>query len=88
MKKLPFIFGKSSDSLNFTNREEETSRLEMNFKSLINTTIISPRRWGKTSLVKNVVEKIKNEEKKIKVCMLDIFNVRKKIILVTYNQSE
>ena len=76
MKKLPFIFGKSSDTLNFTDREEETSRLEMNFKSLINTTIISPRRWGKTSLVENVVGKIRNEEKKIKVCMLDIFNVR------------
>jgi AAA+ ATPase superfamily predicted ATPase len=76
MKKLPFVFGKSSDSMNFTDREEETERLEMNFKSLINTTIISPRRWGKTSLVKNVAEKIRTENKKIKVCMLDIFSVR------------
>jgi len=76
MKKLPFIFGKSADLINFTDREEETSCLEMNFKSLINTTIISPRRWGKTSLVENVAEKIRTENKKIKVCMLDIFNVR------------
>ena len=76
MKKMPFIFGKSSDLINFTDREEETSRLEMNFKSLINTTIISPRRWGKTSLVENVAEKIRTENKKIKVCTLDIFNVR------------
>ena len=76
MKKLPFIFGKSSDSVNFTDREEESVRLETNFKSLINTTIISPRRWGKTSLVANVSEKIRAENKKIKVCMLDIFNVR------------
>jgi AAA+ ATPase superfamily predicted ATPase len=79
MKKLPFIFGKSSDLINFTDREEEALRLEMNFKSLINTTIISPRRWGKTSLVKNVAEKIRRENKNIKVCMLDIFNVRNEI---------
>ncbi|MDR1653202.1 MAG: ATPase [Prevotellaceae bacterium] len=76
MKRLPFIFGKSSDSINFTDREEESERLELNFKSLINTTIISPRRWGKTSLVENVAEKIRKEEKDIKICMLDIFNVR------------
>lgn len=76
MKKLPFIFGKSSDLINFTDREEESMRLEMNFKSLINTTIISPRRWGKTSLVENVAEKIKAENKEIKICLLDIFNVR------------
>jgi len=76
MKNLPFIFGKASDSINFTDREEEISRLETNFKSLINTTIISPRRWGKTSLVENVAGIIRAEDKKIKVCMLDIFNVR------------
>jgi len=76
MRKLPFIFGKSSDLINFTDREEESFRLEMNFKSLINTTIISPRRWGKTSLVDNVAEKIRAENKNIKVCMLDVFNVR------------
>jgi len=75
-QKLPFIFGKSSDLINFTDREEECMRLEMNFKSLINTTIISPRRWGKTSLVENVAEKIRKEHKDIKVCMIDIFNVR------------
>jgi len=76
MQQLPFIFGKSADTVNFTDREEETLRLEMNFKSLVNTTIISPRRWGKTSLVENVAEKIRIENPKIKVCMLDIFKVR------------
>ena len=75
-QKLPFIFGKSSDLINFTDREEESQRLEMNFKSLINTTIISPRRWGKTSLVENVAEKIRSEHKDIKVCIIDIFSVR------------
>jgi len=79
MKKMPFIFGKSSDSINYTDREDETLHLETNFKSLINTTIISPRRWGKTSLVENVAEKVQAENKGIKVCLLDIFNVRNEI---------
>ncbi|MCL2597725.1 MAG: hypothetical protein FWD66_08760, partial [Paludibacter sp.] len=73
---MPFIYGKSSDFLNFTDREKESEHLERNFKSLINTTIVSPRRWGKTSLVENVAEKIRTENKDIKVCVLDIFNVR------------
>jgi len=76
MKKMPFIFGKSADTVNFTDREEEMLRLEMNFKSLINTTVISPRRWGKTSLVENVAAKISAENRQIKVCMIDMFNVR------------
>jgi hypothetical protein len=33
-QKLPFIFGKSSDLINFTDREEERLRLETNFKFL------------------------------------------------------
>jgi len=37
MKIMPFIFGKTSDLVNFTDREEECLRLEMNFKSLVNT---------------------------------------------------
>ncbi|MDR3219053.1 MAG: ATPase [Dysgonamonadaceae bacterium] len=76
MQKMPFIFGKSTDFENFTDREEEVSRLICNFKSLVNTTIISPRRWGKTSLVENAAHKIRTENNKIKVCLLDIFNVR------------
>jgi len=84
MKNMPFLFGKSSDSVNFTDREEETERLEMNFKSLISTTIISPRRWGKTSLVDKVAEKIRTENKDIKVCMLDIFSVHNEMEFYEY----
>jgi len=76
MESLPFIFGKSADIVNFTDREDDVIHLETNLKSLVNTTIISPRRWGKTSLVENVAEKIGAENKDIKVCLLDIFNIR------------
>ncbi|MDR2962562.1 MAG: ATPase [Bacteroidales bacterium] len=74
--KMPFIYGKSSDYQNFTDREDERARLELNFKSHINTTIISPRRWGKTSLVEHVAHKVRSENDSIKVCVIDIFNVR------------
>ena len=50
--ETPFIFGKIATEKNFTDREMETANLVQNFTSLINTIIISPRRWGKSSLEK------------------------------------
>jgi AAA+ ATPase superfamily predicted ATPase len=79
MKRMPFIFGKSTNFENFTDREEEALRLIQNFKSLINTIIISPRRWGKTSLVENTANRVMSENSNIKVCLLDIFNVRSEV---------
>ncbi|MDR0865849.1 MAG: hypothetical protein LBO74_13095 [Candidatus Symbiothrix sp.] len=41
------------------------------------TFIISPRRWGKTSLVNKVSETLRKENpKEITICNLDIFNCR------------
>ena len=76
MEQLPFIYGKAAEMLNFTDREAESKRLAQNFYSLINTMILSPRRWGKTSLVKKVAAEVMSEYKDIRVCMLDIFNIR------------
>ena len=50
-----FVFGKPVENEAFTDREKESARLRANFKGGINTFIISPRRWGKTSLVKKVI---------------------------------
>lgn len=50
-----FVFGKPVDDKAFTDRESESARLKANFEGGINTFIISPRRWGKTSLVKKVI---------------------------------
>jgi len=76
MENLPFIFGKIANNQNFTDREKERQHLSRNFFSLVNTMIISPRRWGKTSLVKNVAETLMADNKQIKVCLLDIFNIQ------------
>jgi hypothetical protein len=76
MEKMPFIFGRIAEIHNFTDREEERQRLSQNFYSLINTTIISPRRWGKSSLVRSVSKSLSINNKDYKVCLIDIFNVK------------
>jgi len=74
--ETPFIFGKLALGNDFTNRTEEILRLKRNFKSGINTIMISPRRWGKSSLVEKASRVIMEENKKIKIISIDLFNVR------------
>lgn len=49
MENKPFIFGVATSGNHFTDREKETERLVLNFQHGVNTVLISPRRWGKTS---------------------------------------
>lgn len=74
--ETPFIFGKIATEKNFTDREVETAHLVQNFKSLINTIIISPRRWGKSSLVNRAAKLAMEEDSKLRICHIDLFNVR------------
>ncbi|MGP1393450.1 MAG: AAA family ATPase [Candidatus Cryptobacteroides sp.] len=74
--EAPFIFGKIATNENFTDREQETTHLVNNFESLINTIIISPRRWGKSSLVHRAATIAQSEDKHLKVCTVDLFNVK------------
>lgn len=72
----PFAYGKLPQEIDFTDREKEITRLKNNFNSRVNTIIISPRRWGKTSLVKLASLSATKENKKLKIVHLDIFNIR------------
>ena len=65
--ETPFIFGKIATEKNFTDREKETADLVQNFTSLINTIIISPRRWGKSSLVNKAAKlaMARSEERRV-----------------------
>ena len=72
----PFIFGKLAKESNFTDRTDETQHLVTNFKALINTILISPRRWGKSSLVYKAAQIAKKEDSSLRICMVDLFNVR------------
>jgi hypothetical protein len=72
----PFIFGKLAVDQNFTNRSTEIIKLKQNFISGINTILISPRRWGKSSLVKKAAMEVESEQKNIRIIYLDMFNIR------------
>lgn len=74
MEEKTFIFGTPVTGRNFTDRREESKRLKANFTHGVNTILISPRRWGKSSLVKNVIADIDNPE--IKIVYIDIFACR------------
>ena len=69
-----FVFGVSVSDYNFIGRKEEIRRLKMNFEEGINTILISPRRWGKTSLVRNVCEVV--DRKKVIPVFVDIFKCK------------
>lgn len=73
--KGPFSYGILAEGEAFTNRQEETARLVSNFTNGTNTVLISPRRWGKSSLVKHAVEKLSGK-KNLRFCFIDLFNIR------------
>lgn len=74
--EAPFIFGRIATDENFTDREKETEHLVNNFESLINTVIISPRRWGKSSLVHRAADIAMRADENIRICTIDLFNVK------------
>ncbi len=74
MENQPFVFGMVVADNAFTDRKKETERLLQNFKHGVNTVLISPRRWGKTSLVQKVASMARSN--KLKVVYLDIFSCR------------
>jgi AAA+ ATPase superfamily predicted ATPase len=72
----PFVFGKLAVDQYFTNREAEQEKLANNFSLLVNTILISPRRWGKSSLVKRAAQQVTDKNEDIHICFLDTFSVR------------
>ena len=69
-----FVYGVAVSDYNFIGRERETKRLLENFKGGINVILMSPRRLGKTSLVKHVCNKLNNKD--IITVYLDIFGCK------------
>ena len=55
MKENPFRFGTVVDGIYFTDREDEQSEIGSYLKSENHLIIISPRRFGKTSLIKKIL---------------------------------
>lgn len=74
--ETPFVFGRIATEKNFTDRGKETASLVEQFRSLINTIIISPRRWGKSSLVAKAAKIAMEQDNNLRICHIDLFNVR------------
>lgn len=69
-----FVYGKAVPEENFIGREKESLMLEQDFRGGINAILISPRRWGKTSLVNHVCRHI--DDKDLLIVKLDIFGCK------------
>jgi len=95
--KNPFEHGTLVYGGYFINRIDDIERINQNIKSNLNTILISPRRWGKTSLVRHL-SKANSKNKKIVFCHFDCFSTRnekefyelyaKTIIKATSNKFE
>ena len=72
--KQSFLYGVSVGGDNFTDRVRETKRMKMNFENGLNVILISPRRMGKTSLVKHVAQVVDKEL--VQVVYVDIYDCR------------
>lgn len=72
--QTPFNFGRTVKNESFTNREQEIKKLASNFENQVNTIILSPRRWGKSSLVEKVATQTRS--KNLKVAKIDLFGIR------------
>lgn len=76
MVELPFKYGKVINNNFFINRNDELAYLKTITLSKINSTLISPRRWGKSSLIHKLARDVEKENKKVVFCFIDLFNSR------------
>ncbi len=70
---IPFVYGKIVSDHDFTDRKIETEKLVSNFLSQTNTAIISPRRWGKSSLVNKAISSVAGKRHDILFVRMNAF---------------
>ena len=71
----PFQFGTLATEENFIDRTEDRALLKQLLASHINVMLISPRRWGKSSLVKKAMTELSEEDKEVRICYIDAFSI-------------
>ena len=71
---VPFEYGEIVGKTQFINRDKDRKRLAQNLTGGLNTMLISPRRWGKSSLVQQVA--LETGTTDIKYCFIDLFHIR------------
>ena len=71
----PFQFGTLATNENFIDRQEDRALLKQLLSSHINVMLISPRRWGKSSLVKRAMSELAGEDNNVRICYIDAFSI-------------
>ena len=59
---IPFIYGRLAEKESFIDRVEDRRELKNFLRHGINVILVSPRRWGKSSLVRTSMEELMQEE--------------------------
>jgi hypothetical protein len=72
-----FLFGKTVFNKFIINFKEEIVCLGLNLRSGINTVLISPRRYGKSSLGIHTAF-LNNQNNQLKWCFIDMLTIRNK----------
>ena len=80
-KKSPFQFGKQVVVGKFINRDNDIAWIASNIRSGINTLIMSPRRWGKSSLMQELALRMKRTDDHVRFCFIDVFYPKRRRVL-------
>ncbi|MBC8526817.1 MAG: hypothetical protein H8D22_08175, partial [Candidatus Cloacimonetes bacterium] len=59
--KNPFVYGEAVTGENFSNRKEELCEITRDLEDCERIFLISPRRYGKTSLIMNALENLRTK---------------------------
>ena len=73
--KKPFVYGELAENENFIDRFEDRKKLKTFLSNGVNVTLISPRRWGKSSLVKATMKELQSESQNTVACFIDAFRI-------------
>lgn len=71
----PFQYGTLAMGAAFVNRVAEKQQLKQHLMAGINVMLISPRRWGKSSLVMEAMTELTKQEPKVVVCYIDAMTI-------------
>jgi len=88
MEPLPFQYGKLVSDAFFVNRRSEIDHISALLRSHINVTIISPRRWGKSSLLLRIAQEMEASDRQIRFCFIDLFKTRNEKEFYEYFATE
>ena len=73
--EVPFQYGRLAEAKSFIDRIDDRRELKNFLSHGINTILVSPRRWGKSSLVKESMKELVEEDRSIRVCFLDAYKI-------------